>query len=436
MHEFIDDKGNKLVLTDIEAMILYEMGFFSSLKNTKIRFNPRPFSNPLHLKEQTKTPTPIEENLIDLHIEIANKVDTLIAKHEKELLTSSFEPMTVKKQQLTLEDIVEIRKQEIKTPEPSVFTPTVRPEDVFEILNSNEELFEIEIPKTNQTNLNIAPNIEMPTFQDVEITEDEEAQSSMFISEEPKKKWLFGLGKVKVRTKKVKQKQNKPKTSQKKINGVTKAKMELQETKKEIEEFEKKLKQKEKELKTQQKQKRKQQKLKKIEEKQKQKEKIKKEKEQEKLQKQRQKQLEAERKIKELEEKKLAKEKEKQDLQKQKLTKTKEKQLETEQKIKEYEEKKLAKKKEKKSLFGKKEKKKKPQEKTIKPTPEIMPEQKQVEEPVKTVQVDTSVLEDMQKLLPVLDKLLEQLPEEVIEEFAKSENFELYEKIMTKIKNK
>ena len=40
----------------------------------------------------------------------------------------------------------------------------------------------------------------------------------------------------------------------------------------------------------------------------------------------------------------------------------------------------------------------------------------------------------MQKLLPVLDKLLEKLPEDVIEEFANSEEFALYEKIMAKIR--
>ena len=44
--------------------------------------------------------------------------------------------------------------------------------------------------------------------------------------------------------------------------------------------------------------------------------------------------------------------------------------------------------------------------------------------------------EDVEKLIPIIDSLLEKLPEEVIDEFAKSEGFSLYEKVILKYKNK
>ena len=43
---------------------------------------------------------------------------------------------------------------------------------------------------------------------------------------------------------------------------------------------------------------------------------------------------------------------------------------------------------------------------------------------------------DVGELLPILDELLEQLPEDVIDEFAHSEKFTLYEKVMNKYKKK
>ena len=42
--------------------------------------------------------------------------------------------------------------------------------------------------------------------------------------------------------------------------------------------------------------------------------------------------------------------------------------------------------------------------------------------------------QDVERLLPILDSLLEKLPEEVISEFAESDDFDLYEKVMKKYK--
>ena len=91
MHEFIDDKGNKLVLTDLEVMLLYEMGFFSSLKNKRIRFNPRPFSNPLHKNSPVEVVDVKKDSVVDFYVEIVNKIDALIEELEKENETEEFD---------------------------------------------------------------------------------------------------------------------------------------------------------------------------------------------------------------------------------------------------------------------------------------------------------------------------------------------------------
>ena len=44
--------------------------------------------------------------------------------------------------------------------------------------------------------------------------------------------------------------------------------------------------------------------------------------------------------------------------------------------------------------------------------------------------------EDVEKIIPVIDTLLEKLPDDVIDEFAESDDFVLYEKVVKKYKNK
>jgi hypothetical protein len=58
----------------------FSLGFMSSLKDKNIRFNPRPFSKPKQptIKKINKT-----DNFVDLHLEIREKVDQLIAEMEK-----------------------------------------------------------------------------------------------------------------------------------------------------------------------------------------------------------------------------------------------------------------------------------------------------------------------------------------------------------------
>jgi len=44
--------------------------------------------------------------------------------------------------------------------------------------------------------------------------------------------------------------------------------------------------------------------------------------------------------------------------------------------------------------------------------------------------------EDVEKIIPVIDSLLEKLPEKVIEDFVQSDDFALYEKVVSKYKKK
>ena len=47
-----------------------------------------------------------------------------------------------------------------------------------------------------------------------------------------------------------------------------------------------------------------------------------------------------------------------------------------------------------------------------------------------TIQSDPKHKEELAKILAVMDDMLDNLPEDVIEQFAKSDDFKLYEKIM------
>ena len=123
------------------------------------------------------------------------------------------------------------------------------------------------------------------------------------------------------------------------------------------------------------------------------------------------------RKLKEIERKKALK-----------LQKEKEQQKIREQKQKELEQKKKEKGQQK---TVKKEKTKKPEKKieTKKEFDQIVLEKKKTEP-------EAFFDEDVKKILPVIDNLLEKLPEEVIDKFAQSKDFALYEKVVNKYKSK
>ena len=74
-----------------------EDGLLDSLKKWKIKFNPRPFSDPKPMFNISKdvpeftvvdeTTTLTQRNFVDLHAEVARKVDALIATMEQEAMS-------------------------------------------------------------------------------------------------------------------------------------------------------------------------------------------------------------------------------------------------------------------------------------------------------------------------------------------------------------
>ena len=64
------------------------VGFLKNLKSAQIKFNPKPFSNPIHLQNKIirleKQQLAFEQqNFIDHHADVVSKVDALIAQMEQ-----------------------------------------------------------------------------------------------------------------------------------------------------------------------------------------------------------------------------------------------------------------------------------------------------------------------------------------------------------------
>ena len=364
----------------IEAILATEMGFLSSLKGKKIKFNLKPLSKSKNLKENNK-------NFVDFHLDITKKIDKVINENEKANNQQERQPETNI-------DFVEIRKNWLKGPISPEFKTDPQGNPIFNEVNIGEDLFEIVSSPEFGSNINREDLYEDTLVTTVEKTNNEECKN-MLIDEEKQgsQKWLTGLGKIKIKSKekpnneeyknilideekqdsqkwlmglgkiKIKSKdkpkkeieqEKTPKNKNEKHNGYTtikkdleNTKKELEQKKKEIEEIEKLAKQKESEFKKKEEEKKIREKLRKKELKKQQKlEKIKqkeREKEEKKLlaeQKKKEK-LDAQLKLKE-EKKLLAEQKKKekikleQELKKQKLLeeqKMKEK-LEAEQQLK------------------------------------------------------------------------------------------------------
>ena len=352
MHHLDVDKENKLDISDMDLLLMMEMGFFSDLKRKNIRFNPRPFSDPMHLQTG---PMVRKENLVDLHLEIAKQIDEIIARNEKELKMTEIEPVTKTRKEFSLPEIAEIREPFIRRPEMPNVRTEISPKSTFSELDEREEFFEIE------------PPTEIPSRVEVGKEEETDVHSWMLGDKETKRSF-FGLN-IKFGTK-----GKAPEKDQKKINGVTKTKKEIEATKKEI-----LVKKKELE------------------------ETIKREKEEE------------------LELKRIEEEKKKQG----KLKKLELKAKAKEDKIKEREAKKAQKELEKKEgtkLFGRKK-----ESEAISPL---------LEDKKLATTEHIAWDDDLEKIFPIIDSLLDKLPEDVIDKFVKSKDFEIYERVMLKYKNK
>ena len=273
----LNNKKNKLVVSELDIFLTAELGFFSSLKGKNIKFNPRFF--PLTTADKNN------ENLVDLHLEIVKKIDELIEKHEEELQIKEPEPLSKRQQTLSLNEVMEIREPHKRKPEMPHFKTEIESKNVFGELNQEEEFFEIVIP--TETHFN----------GEGKQTNNGDFHSWLLGDQDKKsQKSFMGLGRIKVRSKNKtsNQKANKPK----KINNLTKTKIELEKTKREIEERKKALeeaeekeKAKEIELRKKREEKKREEKLHKIELKKRTKEKKLKEKEAERAEKQKEKEL-------------------------------------------------------------------------------------------------------------------------------------------------
>ena len=477
----LNNKKNKLIVSELD-ILLEEMGFFSNLKGKKIRFTLRP-SITHKTQSNNKAEIP-DENLVDLHLQTAKKVDKLLKKHEKILQMEDPEPVSKIQQEPPLKEFVEIREPSVKKPEMPLFKTDLESLNILGNLNQNDELIEIDLP-TPIIPENVRNGISSNDLDSWMLGNQDKSS----------KKRFMGLSLKQVKNKISNQKAKKP---QKEVNGVTKTQIELEKTKEEIEERERALQEakgleklKEEELKKRKEEKEREEKLKKIESEKRMKEKKIRERESQKAEKQRQKELkrlekqklkegkirnkekekieqQQEKEAKRLEVKRAMEEKKK-DIERAEIQKQKElKRLETEKakeekvKIKEKEEaenqKELVIKKKKKIKLKLKEPKKEeekpadPMEQKA-PEPEIteekteeISEEKKEEKPTKQDEYKriekekpdekTLLDDDVEKLIPIIDELLEKLPDDVVDEFAQSEDFILYEKVVNKYKRK
>jgi len=411
-YKMIDDK-----LYDIELgmFLTNNLWLLDSLRNKRIRFNPRPFKKPT--RTSIKEVGEKKDNLVDFHLEIVKKIDEIIEKNQRETVTPDSIGISSKTESGSiLKEIVEIREPWARRLEKYQFTPLLEVEEKKGLIGGFEdELFEVEIPTKGA-------NLGLKYFRDVETnnTPSLMEEDSIHFNEEDETmphKTVMALGRIKIRRNNVKKtgknrdtpvKKDKKHVTKDNGNGLStvkkeleKTKMELEKKKKELEEMKRKARLKEEELKKKKEERKKREKLRKLE----------------------LKKLAREEKIRAKEAKKKAREKEKM---RRKLER--EKKLETRQKAKKKEkvEKETSEKKEKLvGLFSKKRK-----DKTVETASTVKNE---IVESKKGE--DFNWDEEVREALIIIDRLLEKLPDETIDEFVQSKDFEVYERVVSKYKN-
>ena len=122
-------KDGKIKLDNciIEAILAIEMGFLSSLKGKKIKFNLNPLSKSKNLKENN-------ENFVDFHLDITQKIDKVINENEKANNKQERQPETNI-------DFVEIRKNWLKGPLSPEFKTDPQGNPIFNEVSIGEDLF-------------------------------------------------------------------------------------------------------------------------------------------------------------------------------------------------------------------------------------------------------------------------------------------------------
>ena len=448
---------------DLNTLLLLELGFFSDLKNKKMRFNPRPFSHPVPIKPKKLDAKP-EEN-IGLNLEITKKIDELLQSREKK--SQNAQPLTHSSINPELLNHIEVRQQIIRQPQMSMIKTELQPQSAFGEMNTQSDFIEIE--SSTEAPVAVSQEKEMHSWM-----KDDQVKGTQ--------KTLWGFAKINAKTKQKAPTKTHLKSTKTKVNNeVMKTKLELEKTKKEIEERQKALllakeleKQKEQELKAKEIESKKKEKLREIERKKRLKLQKIKERELKKVERQRQKELLKQEKIQKALEKNALAEKMKKQKQKELELKAKEEEKRKQEKLRELELKKKEHEKQKEIALRAKEEEKRKQEKikviesknkqkekvkhrklkTEKPKNKLTfglfkKDTKKKEQKEKTTQedlipkIDKGAIpkeehipwdEDVEKLIPIIDNLLENLPEEVIEDFANSDDFGLYEKVVSKYK--
>ncbi|MCX6667759.1 MAG: hypothetical protein NTV74_05940 [Euryarchaeota archaeon] len=421
-------KDKKPVKPESDIILTKETKTLSKLSKKKIKSTPKQFSKK---KKQDKT----KKNSVDFHWEIVKKIDALIAEHEKE--TKSEEEA-----EDSLERIVEIGKPHKRKLEASNFKTDIRAENISNYLDFENELFKVELSGRADPGFRFVKTLEEPKdivyIKDMDhLADDDDFHSKMLGGlDKTNQKTAMGFARIKIRNKeeraRLKDAEKRPrqtsssqniknvgeKKDPKKVNGFTAVKQELEETKKEIEEKKKELELAEKRAKEE------------AEElKIKKKERFGKEKEGKKLKKFELKKAKIE-----------AKQREKKLREKTEIE-AKKKKLEAKTALKE--EKIKRKLESKKKKIGKSEQEPASVLKARKPD-DLKRKEKSSTRGLhhfilgkREVAEENPILdEDIRQVLRITDNLLEKLPNEVIDEFVQSEDFTLYEKVISKYKIK
>jgi len=411
--------GKKQIKPDLEIILATEMGLLSILKRIKV-------TSKQNKKIQTTT-SPNQTRLVDFHMEIAKRVDEVIQKNETENIE---EPR-----------IIEERTTWRKTPQLPTFKTEIPKEE------TNIETEQIELETANNQNLAAQPHIE---HQPVFVGPIQPKHTPIFaVGDNQNDKLLTTLGRIKINREKTsaKKTETKPKTK----NGYVKTKTsyqkvqtEIERKKHELEEMKRLAKEKEEELKRKEKEREKREKQKAIEQKKREKEEKLRAKQELKLAKQKEIEKKKQEKLKLIEQRKLEKQRQKELKDKERLKELKTKEIEKQQqkelKEKEKQIQEEKKKQEKKPIAVKIIKKKeKPERETPQPKPEPEIQTQQPEPQIETHQPEPKLQppeDDLIKAFEIIDDLLGKLPDDTINEFVQSDDFEIYEKVVSKYKKK
>lgn len=389
--------------TELENFLKTEKHSPNWFKGKQIKLNPRPFSKP-------------KKNLVNFHLDTVEKIDALLEDLEKETKQKN------KEKTITSSRLVELRDPlRRKTMPPQ----EIEPDFSSEVINSSEDFFQTRPHRGLMPEFRFVKKLrESPDIVFIKKGIDEHIKEENFHTrmiggkDVETQKHTTGFAHIKIRDKDEipKNKEGKEKKTSlnedtKTIinggnNGVAKTKRALEETKKEIEEKKKELEQAKKEAKE-----REEELVKKMIEKEK------KNKEDSKIKKLEMKKAKIETKEKERELKKKAKIEEK------------EKKLEAKMALKEE--------KLRQKMLEKKNKEKHTSKKDNKKEEEKPPAlHRFVSGKKETIELNPLLDDDVRKVLIITDGLLEKLPEDVIDDFVKSKDFGLYEKVISKYKIK